>query len=205
MNSLIGVLLCLPNEKIAMVSDIKATFHQGCVDPPDQDFLRFLWWPRRNTSLPTDEYCMKVHLFSATLSPSCANFALLQTAENNSYSYEPSIAETIKRNFYMDDCLKSVASKAEAMNLYQQLTDLLKKEGFHLTKWISSCSEVLDRYRKLDTGYYILDTSTEKSSSAFSLNEDENLHVLSVKWEVTSDKFRLETNPKTKSLTRRGA
>ena len=193
LNSLIGVLLRFRKEKIAMVSDIEAMFHQVRVDPRDRDFLRFLWWPGGNTSLPPEEYFMKVHLFGATSSPSCANFALLQTAEDNSDSYEPSIVETVKKNFYMDDCLKSVGSKEEAMNLYLQLTDLLKKGGFHLTKWISSCSEVLDQI-----------PYTEKSSSAFNLNKDENLRVLGVKWEFTSNNFRFETNLKTKPLTRRG-
>ena len=92
----------------------------------------------------------------------------------------------------MDECLKSVASKEETMNLYQQLTDVLKKGGFHLTEWISSCSEVLDQIPE-----------TEKSSSAFNLNKDENLRVLGVKWEFTSDNFWFETNLKTKPLTRR--
>ena len=47
-----------------------------------------------------------------------------------------------------------------------------------MTKWISSCSEVLDQI-----------SYTEKFSSAFNLNKDENLRVLGVKWKFTSDNF----------------
>ena len=82
-----------------MVSDIEAMFHQVRMDPKDRDLLWFLWWPGGNTSLPPEEYFMKVHLFSATSSPSCVNFALLQTAEDNSDSYEPSIVETERKTF----------------------------------------------------------------------------------------------------------
>ena len=37
---------------------------------------------------------MKVHLFGAVCSPSCANFALRKTAE----------VEAVFNNFYVDDC-----------------------------------------------------------------------------------------------------
>ena len=125
LNSFIRVLLLLRlrKEKFFMVTHIKALFHQDRVDPRDRDFLWFLWWLGGNKSLPSKEYYMKVYLFGAALSPNCANFAVLQTAKNNSNSCEPSNAQTVKKNFYMDDCLKSVANEEKAMNLYQQLTD----------------------------------------------------------------------------------
>jgi len=193
LNSLIGVLLRFREGRIAMVSDIESMFHQVRVDPKDHSLLRFLWWPQGDTSLPPVDYCMKVHLFGATSSPSCANFSLLQTAEDNSDLYEPKVLETVKRNFYMDDCLISASTKEEAMHLYYQLTDLLKKGGFHLTKWISSCNDVLQQI-----------PDAEKSTSAFNLNKDNNLRVLGVKWDFASDNFQFETNVKSKPLTRRG-
>ena len=99
-----------------MVSDIDAMFHQVRVDPKDHAFLKFLWWPDGDTKLPVEEFCMKVHLFGATSSPSCANFSLLQTAEDNSKLYEQKIVETVRKNFYVNDCLKSVSSKEEALH-----------------------------------------------------------------------------------------
>ena len=193
LNSLVGVLLRFRKEKIAMVSDIKAMFHQVRVDPKDHAFLKFLWWPNGDTKLPVEEFCMKVHLFGATSSPSCANFSLLQTAEDNSILYEQKIVETVRKNFYMDDCLKSVSSKEEALHLYKKLTDLLRKGGFNLTKWLSNCSAVLNKIPE-----------NERSASVFNLNKDASLRVLGVKWDFTSDNFQFETCIKPKPLTRRG-
>lgn len=81
-NTLIGVFTRFRHEHIALMSDIEAMYHQVRVPPEDQDLLRFLWWPNGNLDEPLKEYKMVVHLFGATSSPSCANFALRKTAED---------------------------------------------------------------------------------------------------------------------------
>ena len=43
-NSLVGVLTRFRKNKVALVADVKAMFHQIKVDPRDQNALRFLWW-----------------------------------------------------------------------------------------------------------------------------------------------------------------
>ena len=43
-NSLVGVLTCFRKNKVALVADVKAMFHQIKVDPLEQNALRFLWW-----------------------------------------------------------------------------------------------------------------------------------------------------------------
>jgi len=58
--------------------------------------------------------------------------------------------ETVKRNFYMDDCIKSVATEKEAIRLGSQLTALLAKGGLRLTKWLSNCTSVLDKVPPAD-------------------------------------------------------
>lgn len=40
---------------------------------------------------------------------------------------------TIKRNFYVDDCLKSVPTNPKAVKLVSELRELLSRGGFHLT------------------------------------------------------------------------
>ena len=87
---------------------------------------------------------MLVHLFGAKSSPCCANFALRKTARDNQSEFDVQTVDTVYRNFYVHDCLQSVVSVPDAKRLVCQLTDLLSKGGFHLTKWISNCREVLE-------------------------------------------------------------
>ncbi|XP_062295363.1 uncharacterized protein LOC134000078 [Scomber scombrus] len=60
---------------------------------------------------------MTVHLFGAVSSPSCACYALRKTAEDNQNSFPAEVTDTVKQKFYMDDCLKSLPSEEEAVEM----------------------------------------------------------------------------------------
>ena len=141
-NSLVGVLTRFCEESVALMSDVEAMFHQVRVKPDDTNALCFLRWPNRYLNSQPQEFMMAVHLFGGVSSPSCANFALRKTVDINQ-DFDPEIVNTVKRIFYVDDCLKSVKSEQDAVSLRKGLTNLLKKSGFHLTKWLSNSHEVI--------------------------------------------------------------
>ena len=64
---------------------------------------------------------MEVHLFGVTSSPSCSSFALRRTAEDNKDEFSEDVVRTVKRNFYVDDCLKSVKSVENAVDVVDQV------------------------------------------------------------------------------------
>ena len=86
---------------------------------------RFLWWPKGDLSKDPEEYEMRVHLFGGASSPSCANYALKKTADDNKEDFRPEVVETVDRNFYVDNCLKPVSNEDKAVNLAKQLRELL--------------------------------------------------------------------------------
>ena len=61
-----------------------------------------------------DIYQMLVMIFGAASSPCTANYVLRKPADDSCYnlSFSPETVETVKRNFYMDDLLKSVRDEA---------------------------------------------------------------------------------------------
>lgn len=77
------------------MADIKSMFHQVRVDKSHVNYLHFLWWPKGNTSMVPKDYRMLVHIFGAVSSPSCANFVLRQTADDNECWFPPQVAETV--------------------------------------------------------------------------------------------------------------
>ena len=86
-NSLVGVLLRFRQERIALMSDVESMFHQAQVIPDHCDSLRILWWLENNMHKEPQDFRMKVHLYGAVTSPSCAGFALRKTAKDNSATF----------------------------------------------------------------------------------------------------------------------
>ncbi|XP_044171915.1 uncharacterized protein LOC114974584 [Acropora millepora] len=123
---------------------------------------------------------MTVHVFGATSSPSCASFCLLRTAEDNKDAFPSEIVNTVRRNFYVDDCLKSVRTRHDARLLVRMLTELLSRGGFSLRKWMSNDREVLASI-----------PSNERAKSVVNLDLDKmpTEHALGVQWNVETDEF----------------
>ena len=48
MNNLVGVLIRFQKNRIALVADVEAMFHQVRVEPSHTNALRFLWWKDEN-------------------------------------------------------------------------------------------------------------------------------------------------------------
>ena len=67
------------------------------------------------------EFQMLVHPFGGVSSLSCANYALQKTADDNAEHFEEDTTQTVRRNFYVDDCLKSVEDTQKASPLVNQL------------------------------------------------------------------------------------
>lgn len=136
--SLIGVLTRFRQEHVALMGNYEAMYHQVRVPKEDTDLLCFLWLPGGDLTQDMMEYKMVVQLLGATSSASCAKLALRRTAEENRTGSSPATVETILRNFYVDDCLKSISNDSEAVALYRDLKSLCASGGFHLTKWTSN-------------------------------------------------------------------
>ncbi len=82
-NSVVDVLTRFREKQVALSADIEYMFHQFRVAPADQDAFRFLWRPDGDLTQEPVDHRMDVHLFGATSSPRCSNFALRKTAEEN--------------------------------------------------------------------------------------------------------------------------
>ena len=196
-NKLLGVLTRFREHRIAVTADIEAMFHQVRVPVKDRDVLRFLWWPQGDFGRPPDTFRMTVHLFGGIWSPSCSNFALRRAAEEHRDQFDPETIQTVLDNFYADDCLKSVDSEAEAVQLVAQLCDLLEGGGFNLRKWVSNSRQVLSTIPE-----------HKRDAECRSISLDGGClpvgRALGVLWNAEADKFSIKVKPDHKSHTKRG-
>lgn len=196
-STLVGVLTRFRKEPIVLMSDIKAMFHQVRVPEEDADLLRFLWWPNGDLNEDMAEYRVVVHLFGATSSPSCVNFALRKCAEDNKELFSQQVFETIMHSFYVDDLLTSVASEQEAISLCDDLRTICARGGFHLTKWISNSRGVLASIPEKERAKEVKDLDLDQDVLPVE-------RALGVRWCVQSDTFKFNITFQDRPLTRRG-
>ncbi|XP_068224461.1 uncharacterized protein, partial [Palaemon carinicauda] len=195
-NSLIGVLTRFREHPIAFTCDVESMFYQVKVPKHQYNHLRFLWWPNGDISKELEEYWMKVHLFGAVSSPSIANYALRRVADEGS-NLSSEVAHTIKRNFYVDDCLKSVPSATEASSLIAELTAACRGCGFRLCKFTSNDVSVLNTIPADDR-------SKELKTRDINYDPLPTEHALGILWVVETDTFGFSVLLPDKPLTRRG-
>ena len=197
LNNLSGVLLRFRKEPVAVVGDIKAMFHQCFVLKNDQRFLRFLWWPKGDTTLKPNVYCMKVHLFGGKSSPSVVNFCMRKIADDNEEQFSELCIDTLRRSFYMDDMIRSVSTTTEATQLIKDMKVLLKSGGFELAKFMSTSREVIETVPEEERAKSLQNVDLQDSM----LPQES---ALGLKWNVEGDYFTYSVNLLDKPLTKRG-
>ena len=198
MNNLAGVLIRFRREQVAVVADIQAMFHQCQVTTEDQRYFRFLWWPGGDLKQASAVFCMTVHLFGATSSPSVAGFCMKKTADDNETDFTDTAIDTLRRAFYVDDMLRSVATVDEACALVKEMKELLGRGGFNLTKFLSSERDVVKVVPEEDKA-----KQWQKDLGDSALPTES---ALGLKWDVETDSFIYETqlaDPEPRTLTKR--
>ena len=143
-NLQIGVFLRFREEEVPFTADIECMFYQVWIPPEQRCYVRFLWWPDGDLSAEACEYEMCVHIFGAISSPGVANFALRKCATDYRVKYGELAYQTMMKNFYVDDLLKSVCSEKEAASLASSVDGMCGSGGFNLTKFTSPSRSLLE-------------------------------------------------------------
>ena len=180
-----------------MAADVTRMFHQVFVSPEDRGTLCYLWFldgdPTKDPN--TDE--MLVHILGATSSPSVCGYVLRKTATDNTEDFSRETVDAVMQEFYVDDLLKSFKTTGEAVEITNQLQELLTRGRFKLTKFMSNEREVLHAFQPEDRAptFKNLDLKLD------SLPVD---RALGIHWNVEDDTFNLVVGDKIQPETRRG-
>ena len=109
------------------------------------------------------------------------------------------MVDTIKRNMYVDDMMKSLKQPDEAVTLVKESRKLLAKGGFRLTKWYSNNREVLASIPESERAKSVVDLDVEKLPIESALGLKWNTEDDTFVWDVTEKLPRfLNTEPVTR-------
>ena len=180
----------LPHHRIYHLTQVR-------VRKEDQSFLRFLWWPDGDLQKEAEEYCMTVHLFGAVSSPACANYALKRTADDNEDEYGSEAANTLRRNFYVDDVLKSASTEDETIKLAKDTKAVCQNGGFNLTKFVGNTERIISSIPQEHRAEQVKNLTLGQDKLPIE-------RALGVIWCIESDTFNFRIELKDKPCTRRG-
>ncbi|XP_073944568.1 uncharacterized protein [Choristoneura fumiferana] len=179
-------------KKIAFVADVAQMYRQVLVTSEDTDYQRILW--RENESEDLREYRLLRVTFGTAPAPYLAVKTLQRVATDEGHEQAEAV-KIIKEDFYMDDLLSGAATPEEAILVAKEVSNILNKGGFHLTKWASNNIDFMKAF-----------DATERSTNVHvQLNLDGTIKALGIFWNLGKDTFqyKLSLPPMTKNITKR--
>jgi hypothetical protein len=174
---------------ICLAADIVKMYRQVKVSGEDTDYQRIVW--RENSNDEIEDYRMLRVTFGISSAPYLAVKALQQTACDDGGMY-PLAAKRILNEFYVDDLMTGCESEGEAIELYNELNELVEKGGFCLQKWTSNKDHMLWKLK-------------ERFGGNLEIKTDEITKILGLTWNRTADEFTFSVSliPSTGSETKR--
>ncbi|UYV73416.1 hypothetical protein LAZ67_10003104 [Cordylochernes scorpioides] len=173
---------------VAITADIEKMYRQIKIHPEDADYQRILWRP--SPEEPVVDYRLLTVTYGTTSAPFLAMRTLQQLAEDEGQNY-PEASRVTLNDFYVDDLLTGAQTIAEAKELIDQLTDLMKKGGFHLRKWNSNCHEIVSHVEEINEEKKI---NLEKGAIS---------KILGIVWDHVQDTFRVNITLPEEVVTKR--
>ena len=128
---------------------------------------------------------MTIHLFGGVWTPSAANITMQRVTNDNKGKFSEEAVATVKRNFHVDDCLKSLPTEAAAVALTNELCELLACGGFKLTKFLSNSKNLMKSIPVKDWAKSLKELNLDRDNLPYE-------RALGVLWDVGKDCFTFD-------------
>ncbi|CAH2090035.1 unnamed protein product [Euphydryas editha] len=184
------LLLRWRKHPIAIIADIVKMYRQVYVHEDDTDFQRILWRP--NSELPVQHF----KLLTLTFGTACAPYLAVKTLQTLAVLEKdkfPVAAHITKNDYYVDDLMTGCETETEALQIYEEMTELMNTGGFELQKWSSSNQRFVNYIEQNKV-------STVKS---LTIESDGMMKVLGIKWNRLTDNFEYVVIDTKEPITKR--
>jgi hypothetical protein len=181
------VLIKFRRQPYALTGDIAKMFLQILIQPDQRNYLRF-FWKRPGTPGAAGLYRFRVLPFNLN----CAPFLAIHTVAhhlNTQFPSFPLAARLVGKSIYVDDILGGAATENEVTTLRTQITELMEKGGFHLTKWLSNSGDIMKSIPEADRAPAAPMVIAEKN---ISLTPDVIPMALGIMWNPKNNLFEFQ-------------
>lgn len=129
------ILMNFRQFKIGITADIEKMYRQVLIHEEDRKYQKILW--RYSEREPVRVYQLNTVTYGHACAPHCAIRALIQCATDYEQQYARA-SKIVETCFYVDDLLTGADDTTEAMSIRQEITELLERGKFRITKWRSN-------------------------------------------------------------------
>lgn len=142
-DKIFGHLLRFRVHVYVITADIEKMYRQITIHPADRKYLRVFWYDKNSKIVPFESQTVT---FGVSSSAHLATRTLEQLAIDERDEF-PLACEAIRRDFYVDDMNTGADTLAEALQLRNDIIEVLRRGGFNIRKWGSNHKHALDNIR----------------------------------------------------------
>ncbi|XP_058456567.1 uncharacterized protein LOC131433964 [Malaya genurostris] len=176
-----SIILRSRKHPVMLIADIKQMYRQILLHERDTPLQRIIW--RDSSDAPLNTFELKTVTYGTACAPFLATRVLKQLAIDERTNF-PEAAETLGKDFYVDDLFTGASNIDDAKTLQRQLEGLLAKGGFELRKWASNEETVLEG----------IPEENRALQASVDLNFNQCIKTLGIHWEPASDVLRYRIN-----------
>ncbi|KAL0879003.1 hypothetical protein ABMA27_003983 [Loxostege sticticalis] len=139
------ILMRWQRHEICIVSDLVKMYRQVLVNKDHANFQRILW--RDHPIEPIKHYKLLTLTFGTACAPYLAVKTLQRLAEDEQERW-PIASQITKTDFYIDDLMTGCGTESQALQIYEEMSQLMTSSGFTLQKWTSNSKKLLQHIVK---------------------------------------------------------
>ena len=188
---LLSLILRFRLHAFVVTADIAKMYRQVLVDPAQHSLQRILW--RYNSNEPISAWELKTVTYGTAAASFLAIRSIHALAELIE-EYSPIVANTMKRDFYVDDLLTGGDDREELLLRCKEVSNTLKSGCFELRKWNSNDKNLLSNINR--------ESQPEES---LDLGENQGSKTLGLIWNTNTDSlmFRIKSYTDYEVITKR--
>lgn len=176
-DDLFTILVRFRCHRFALTADAEKMYRQVLVHTDDRNFQRIVW--RNQASDEIQHYRLTTVTYGTGPGSFLAIRSLQQLARNETLRY-PRAAKIVLNDFYVDDMMSGAESEVEAVQIFDEMVELLGKGCLNLRKWASNSKVLMNAVPKELIEPKLVDVSDV---------HDLSIKVLGICWMPSSDIF----------------
>ena len=146
-----------------------------------------------DTDIEPRTYCKTRMTFGVKSSPYECEATIHEHCKRNEGDYLKA-AEEVRENMYMDDYVGGEDTTEDAIKLQRDMTEMMTRGGFRLTKWASNSDEVMQQIPQQERDSRLI-VEFDKDDDDEASKADGTLKTLGIVWDTSSDCLMFKRSP----------